>query len=64
MHDDPTPSTPPAAGAAAPEAPNGFWQRRGADVGLAVLAVYVVLLAVGTVAELLDVQWILNLPIY
>lgn len=64
MHDDPTPPTPPADEAAAPAPPAGFWQRRGADVGLAVLAVYVVLLAVGTAAELFDIQWILDLPIY
>jgi len=61
MSDENTPTSPP--GADAPPAP-GLWQRRGADIGLAILAVYVVLLAIGTLAELLDIQWILDLPIY
>jgi hypothetical protein len=37
---------------------------RGERIGLAILFAYVVLLAVGTVAELLDIRWILDLPIY
>jgi|GEM_PF-3448179 hypothetical protein len=58
----PEPASEPAA--APDEAPAGWLSRHGADVGLAVLAVYVVLLAIGTVAELFDIQWILDWPIY
>jgi hypothetical protein len=61
MSEDTSPNSHP--GAEAPPGP-GLWQRRGADIGLAILAVYVVLLAIGTLAELLDIQWILDLPIY
>ncbi|MDH5527130.1 MAG: hypothetical protein OEY97_07475 [Nitrospirota bacterium] len=36
----------------------------GVRVGLAVLAVYLVVLVIGVAGELLNVQWIRNLPIY
>ena len=42
-----------------PEAQDGR-----AGIYLAILFVYVILLALGTVGELFDIQWILDLPIY
>ncbi len=38
-------------------------QRRG-ELGLGLLALYVSLLALGTVGEIWEVQWILDLPIF
>ena len=41
-----------------------FWSRHGDDVILALLFVYVILLGIGTVAELFDIASILRWPIY
>lgn len=35
-----------------------------AEIGLAVLILYVFLLGLGTVGEVWDVEWILDLPIF
>ena len=37
-----------------------FWSRHGANIGLTVLVIYVILLAIGTVAEIFDIESILN----
>ena len=34
------------------------------EIGLAVLILYVFLLSLGTVGEVWDIEWILNLPIF
>ena len=34
------------------------------EIGLAVLILYVFLLGLGTVGEVWDIEWILNLPIF
>ncbi len=55
-----------------PEAPAGpggveagsFWARRGDDIVLLLLIAYVILLGIGTVAELFDLRSILSWPIY
>ncbi len=39
-------------------------QKYKAEIGLAVLALYVFLLGLGTIGELWDVEWILDLPIF
>ena len=41
-----------------------FWSRHGDDVILALFSVYVILLGIGTVAELFDIESILQWPIY
>lgn len=41
-----------------------FWSRHGDDVILALLFVYVILLGIGTAAELFDIESILQWPIY
>lgn len=41
-----------------------FWAKHRDDIILGLLIVYVVLLGIGTVAELLDIRSILNWPIY
>jgi hypothetical protein len=60
MNDETAPETPTPP----PPPTDGFVARNKAGIGLAVLAVYVVLLAIGTVAELFDIRWILDWPIY
>ncbi len=42
------------------EGENTFWSRHGANIGLAVLVIYVILLAIGTAAEIFDIEPILN----
>ncbi len=37
-----------------------FWGRNGANIGLAVLGLYVILLLIGTVAEIFNIDSILN----
>ncbi len=37
-----------------------FWGRNGANIGLAVLVLYVILLLIGTVAEIFNIDSILN----
>lgn len=44
--------------------PNSPWQKHKAEIGLAALVLYVFLLALGTVGELLDIEWILDLPLF
>jgi len=54
----------PDATAGQDEATGSFWARRGDDVVLALLLVYVILLGIGTVAELFEIRSILSWPIY
>jgi hypothetical protein len=42
----------------------GFWSKHQSDVLLALLFVYVILLGIGTVAELFHIESILRWPIY
>ncbi len=44
--------------------PPSFWNRHKAEIGLAVVVLYVFLLALGTIGELFDVEWILDLPLF
>jgi len=37
-----------------------FWSRNGANIGLAILVIYVILLAIGTAAEIFEIDSILN----
>lgn len=39
-------------------------QKNKSRIGMAVLLIYVFLLGLGTVGELWDIQWILDLPIF
>ncbi len=41
-----------------------FWSRHKGEIGLAALLLYVSLLALGTVGELFDIEWILDLPLF
>jgi len=45
---------------AAGEGEDTFWKRYGANIGLAVLVIYVILLGIGTVAEIFEIDSILN----
>lgn len=60
MTDETTASTGTDGGTA----PGTWWRRHKTDIGLGLLGLYVLLLAVGTVAELFDIRWILALPIF
>ena len=46
------------------DAPESFWAKHGNDVILALLFVYVILLGIGTVAELFHIESVLSWPIY
>ena len=37
-----------------------FWTRHGGNIGLAILTIYVILLAIGTAAEIFEIDSILN----
>lgn len=43
---------------------SSFWNRYKAEMGLAAVVLYVFLLALGTIGELFDVEWILDLPLF
>lgn len=51
-------------GEASPPEPSSFWNRHKAEIGLAAVVLYVFLLALGTVGELFDIEWILDLPLF
>lgn len=38
----------------------GFFKKHGPEIGLAVLVLYVILLGIGTMAEVFEIQWILD----
>ena len=38
----------------------GFFKKHGPEIGLAVLIIYVILLGIGTIAEIFEIQWILD----
>ncbi|MBI5376620.1 MAG: hypothetical protein HZA77_14395 [Candidatus Schekmanbacteria bacterium] len=42
----------------------GFFSRYKGEIIFTLLIIYVLLLALGTVGELFDVEWILKLPIF
>ena len=42
------------------EGEDTFWKRNGANIGLVVLIAYVILLAIGTAAEIFEIDSILN----
>ncbi len=43
---------------------DNFFSKYKGEILLTVLIIYVALLALGTIGELFDVEWILNLPIF
>ena len=52
-------------GAGAPEeGSQTFWKRHQSDLILALLFLYVILLGIGTIAELFQIKSILSWPIY
>ena len=61
---DKTPAQKSPAATAADTAFGAWLRRHKTEIGLGLLGLYVLLLAVGTVAELFDIKWILSLPIY
>jgi hypothetical protein len=51
-------NTPPTSGLKA------LFQKNKSRIGMAILLLYVFLLGLGTVGELWDIEWILDLPIF
>jgi len=47
-----------------PSEERGFWYQNKGRIGLGLLIVYVFLLGLGTVGELWDIEWILDLPLF
>jgi len=41
-----------------------FFNKYNSEIGLTILIIYVILLGLGTIGELFDVEWILDLPIF
>lgn len=41
-----------------------FFQRNKDKLGLAALVIYVLLLGLGTIGEIWEVEWILDLPLF
>jgi len=41
-----------------------FFQRYKAGIGLGVLILYILLLGLGTIGEIWEVEWILDLPLF
>ena len=41
-----------------------FFNKYKAEIGITVLIIYVLLLGLGTIGELFDIEWILDLPIF
>ena len=47
-----------------PSESGGFWQQNRGRIGLGLLMAYVFLLGLGTVGELWEIEWILDLPLF
>lgn len=41
-----------------------FFQQNKAGIGLGVFVLYILLLGLGTIGEIWEVQWILDLPLF
>ncbi len=41
-----------------------FFNKYKSEIGLTLLIIYVILLGLGTIGELFDIEWILDLPIF
>tara|TARA_B100000315_G_scaffold177394_1_gene165982 strand:- start:2978 stop:3211 length:234 start_codon:yes stop_codon:yes gene_type:complete len=41
-----------------------FWEKYKGEIGLAVMIIYLFLLGLGTIGEIWEVEWILDLPIF
>ena len=41
-----------------------FFQKHKAGIGLGVLVLYIALLGLGTIGEIWEVEWILDLPLF
>lgn len=41
-----------------------FFQRNKTGIGLGVLVLYILLLGLGTIGEIWEVEWILDLPLF
>ncbi|MFQ5483162.1 MAG: hypothetical protein ACE5ER_10425 [Nitrospinaceae bacterium] len=54
---------PPATESGPPESPS-FWKKHKGELGLALLFLYLILLGLGTIGELFDIEWILDLPLF
>ena len=41
-----------------------FWEKYKGEIGLTVMIIYLFLLGLGTIGEIWEVEWILDLPIF
>ena len=52
------------AGSGALQPIRNFWEKYKGEIGLAVMVIYLFLLGLGTIGEVWEVEWILDLPIF
>ncbi|MDP6625709.1 MAG: hypothetical protein QGG87_04555 [Nitrospinota bacterium] len=41
-----------------------FWEKYKGEIGLAIIIIYLFLLGLGTIGEIWEVEWILDLPLF
>ncbi len=41
-----------------------FWEKYKGEIGLTIMIIYLFLLGLGTIGEIWEVEWILDLPIF
>lgn len=41
-----------------------FWKKHKGEIGLVIMFIYLFLLGLGTIGEIWEIEWILDLPIF
>lgn len=64
MSEEAKPEKDAAAGSTVFQPIRDFWIKRKGEIGLAIMFIYLFLLGLGTIGEIWEVEWILDLPIF
>lgn len=43
---------------------SNFWEKHKGKIGLVIMFIYLLLLGLGTVGEIWEIEWILDLPLF